>query len=184
MINVVLHDILNAGPNQVDLANRAAALLQRVVNDQMFASELQHIQFSYIQRVDDDNRPEDILTAIINGQEYRTQPDGTIDLTVRLQNFKYKGIIPNHKTIGATPVGGPVILTSYFFMNIWVANDDVVSVAGHFMHEWMHVAGYSHLTSAGDQYDVPYAVGYLVEHIAHELLRADSGAGIIPAGPQ
>jgi hypothetical protein len=175
MIKVVLHEIRNAGPKQTDIAQRAAALLERVVNLPEFQARVAETQYTYIARQDGDDAPADVLTAIRNGVELGTAADGSIDLTVSLEVFRYGHLFPNHATIGKTPPGGPVIRTSYWWINRWIAKDDVAALAGHFMHEWMHVAGYTHRTTSGEPLDVAYAVGNIAEQMAAEL------SGTVPA---
>ncbi len=67
---------------------------------------------------------------------------------------------------------------------------DALSLAAHWMYEWMHVAGYRHLSSTPDRNDVVYKVGYLFrEHGVNmvrekgtpEELLSDLGQGYLDA---
>lgn len=172
MLIVTLHEITGAGPKQSSIAGAAADLLQRVVNLDEFRSRVASLQFSYISRIDHDDAPGDVIKTILEGREYKTDADGTIDLRVALSVF-YRWPpflhILNTTTMGMTPAGGPVIQTGYWFINQCIARGDVAALAGHFLHEWMHVAGYTHRTTAGDPQDVAYAVGTVAYEIGKKL---------------
>lgn len=54
----------------------------------------------------------------------------------------------------------------------WVIDSYLVyELAGHLIHEWLHVLGYSH-NSAKDHNSVPYALGYDAEMIGKNLVGA------------
>ncbi len=59
------------------------------------------------------------LYTILEGREYKSDADGTIDLRVALSVF-YRWPpflhILNTTTMGMTPAGGPVIQTGYWFI--------------------------------------------------------------------
>jgi len=84
----------------------------------------------------------------------------------------------------------PLITTNLYYIRSWMKKKDALSLAAHWMHEWMHVAGYRHLSSTPDRNDVVYKVGYLFrEHGVNmvrekgtpEELLSDLGQGYLDA---
>ncbi len=45
-------------------------------------------------------------------------------------------------------------------------DNEPISVAAHWMHEWMHVSGFRHKRAEPDHSDVPYRVGRIVRDVA------------------
>jgi hypothetical protein len=174
-VKVTLHELTNAGEKQKNYVSRAVTLLEEVVNSKDFRDAVAQAKFSHINRSGGDNRRESILRYLLEGVELGTAPDNEIDLRINLRTFYY-GFGPfrtiNKKTVGSANLGGPVIHTNYYHINDWILKEDVASGVGHWLHEWMHVAGYSHATAAGDENDVAYAIGALAENIAWKRLGA------------
>jgi hypothetical protein len=175
-LKVTLHKLTNAGVKQTEYVKQAVELLEKVVNDKGFRDAVAQAKFSHISRSGGDNHRESILRYLIEGVELGTTPDSEIDLQINLRTFYY-GFGPfrtiNKKTVGSTNLGGPVIHTNYYHINDWILKKDLASGVGHWLHEWMHVAGYSHATAAGDENDVAYAIGALAENIAWRMLGAE-----------
>lgn len=174
MLQVRLHSLTNATPQGQELAQRAVALLQQIVNDPQFLAQVRAAGYSYTGRMIDsgddvgttDN--ETIVQIVAGGKEIKRSPDGVIDLTVVLRKFSI--FYPN--TMGSVTPPDHTISTNRKFFNRWLQsgnNGDALSLAAHWMHEWMHVAGFYHDTSSGDPNDVPYAIGEIVVNVGQTL---------------
>ena len=102
-----------------------------------------------------------IYRCIRSGRERGTATDGEIDLAVRLAELP-EGVV------GETTPGKLPFRTARWFIQGCVEDDDVVSPACHFIHEWLHVAGFYHSPDNKARGDVSYLVGDIVR----DLLRA------------
>jgi hypothetical protein len=99
---------------------------------------------------------EQILKIILDGTEQGAGADGIIGLRVALYFKRWSS------AIGYTDEEG-VIHTNTTFFN----PQDPVRVAGHWLHEWCHAAGFLHdyKRTSRRQQSVPYVIGdLLIEH--------------------
>lgn len=97
-----------------------------------------------------------ILDAILAGAEQGTAPDQVIGLRVVLYSALWSSAIGRSE--------GGIIYTRDKFFN----GADPGEVAGHWIHEWTHTAGFLHdykRTSRRSQ-SVPYVIGELVAGLA------------------
>lgn len=173
MLKVTLHSLANAGVKQTAYVKQAVALMAEVVNCTKFRALVNEAKFTYISNVDRNRANKNaILQCLVEGRELGSAPDNEINLRINLRNFYY-GFRPfrvlNKTTVGATDPGGPVIDTNYYHINYWIQTGDLASGVGHWLHEWMHVAGYTHEHTSGDAGDVAYKVGSIAENIAWEM---------------
>jgi hypothetical protein len=185
MLQVTLHSIQNASPQGQAFAARAATLLQSIVNDPRFLAQARNLRFTYTERMDDSGEDvpstdnETIVQIISGGKEVMEVPDGVIKLEVVLRKFSWF----YRNTMGAVTPPDHTIYTNRRFFERWLEQDDVVSAAAHWMHEWMHVAGFYHETDSGDSNDVPYAIGELAVSLGEGLAGKSSNKSFRKAEP-
>lgn len=115
----------------------------------------------------------EVYEAIAHGLELGTGKDLEIDLKVRLGfsrrwRRRWRRRVFN-KVLGSTSIGGPVITTNGYYFEDARDDGDVADLAGHWMHEWMHVAGFYHHGGNRARGDVAYVIGQIVERIVDEL---------------
>jgi hypothetical protein len=171
---VKLNKLESAGPKQTAIAERACALLQQALDHPTFPTKVKNAKYTATWRrapggasaqVD----PARILEYIVTGVESGTAPDFEVDLHIKLARLR-RGIV------GSTPLGAFPIRTSYWFINSCIAEDDPVGLAAHFMHEWMHVAGFYHHGSNRARGDVAYQLGAIVARILRVDLAIPNGS--------
>jgi hypothetical protein len=175
MLRVTLHTLLNATQAEQTLARRAVSVLTTVVNDTRFLERIRAGPYSSTLRVTDDNQLEDasndtVAEIIVGGKESQQSANGTLDLVVALEALQS----------GAAAVvfpPDPLIRTDAKFFAHCLEDDDPLSVASLWMHEWMHVAGFCHPTS-GERSDVPYVVGDIVEALGGDSAVAPPGEAL------
>lgn len=185
MLTVNLIELGRAGPKQTAIINRAIGLLQKAINHPDFQSGVIMATYSgaWFEPMGRQLTTAEIYAVISGGIESGATADGAIDLKIRLGR-KRRGIL------GSTPLGRFPITTAYWLVDDCIALDQPEELAGHFMHEWLHVAGFYHYPKKGVQRDVPYVVGELVRtllapHSANKaavdiharILHADCGEG-------
>jgi hypothetical protein len=79
-----------------------------------------------------------------------------------------------HPALGSTLLGCLPIRTARWFVDRCAGAADAVNLASHFMHEWMHLAGFFHWPDNKARGDAAYVVGRLVR----ETLELRHGAEI------
>lgn len=171
---VKLNTLESAGPKQTAIVQRACALLQGALNHRTFPERVKNATYTATWRqapggMSAQVDPSRILQFILGGVESGTAPDFEIDLHIRLVRLR-RGIV------GSTPLGAFPIRTSYWFVNSCIAEDDPVGLAAHFMHEWMHVAGFYHRGSNRARGDVAYRLGAIVAAILKTDLAVPNSA--------
>ncbi|MBA3578973.1 MAG: hypothetical protein H0W42_03210 [Gemmatimonadaceae bacterium] len=179
MPQVVLHSLANATVEGKDLAARAVALMQRIIDDPQFLDSVRTDPYAYSGRMLDsggyspstDN--ETIAQIIAGGKEITKVPDGVIDLTIKIRSFVF-----SPDTMGSVIPPAPLISTNKRFFRTWIDRDDVKSVAAHWIHEWMHVAGFYHEDASGDSRDVPYWTGQIAYKLGADLLGESAAVSL------
>ena len=166
-ISVKLHEITNAGPKQKDIARRACAALETALNHPDFKSRVESATYKETRwwdaRGNSRSIPkEEIYGYVASGLERDTPADQEVDIKVKLARMN---------SVGSTVPGKLPFRTAYWFINECIEEDDVASLAGHFLHEWLHVAGFHHYPDNSARDDVPYVLGEL----AIELLGDREG---------
>lgn len=165
-IKVTLHRLKGAGDKQQRLAHRAVEELEWALNHPSFADRVRRARFTRWHSDEQQRATElpvqEILTIIESGRELYSDGDHEIDLSVRLRYMR--------RAIGVTSIGGPIIHTAYWFMNECVRDDNPAELAAHWMHEWLHVAGFFHRGGNGARGDVPYVVGEVILAMVSEKL--------------
>lgn len=166
-IKVTLHDLRGADDQQREFAEQAVTLLTKALNHPEFETLVRATSYSTAFQDSRGRRsrlPNQRVWAILaSGIELGTASDLEIDLRVRLK------WLWRPSTMGWTNVGGPVIVTNTRYFNRWMRDADPAYLAAHWLHEWLHVAGFVHEDGHEDD-DAPYVVGELVYGFIHERL--------------
>ncbi len=163
---VTLHELLDADARETGLARRAAGALERAVNHPDFAGRVAAAPYRETRYSDGTGYrslpPAEIQTIIAEGRERGTEADNEIDLAIR--------IVPlPEDVIGSTTPGVLPFCTARWFIDGCRKHEDLVSLARHFIHEWLHVAGFVHFPDNDARGDVPYLIGDIVRDL---LLQA------------
>lgn len=165
-----------AGPKQVEIVNRACVSLQEALNHEEIALRIANAHYKETRFRSADGvvasiQPEQIWGYIKSGRERGSAEDGVINVAVRLAR-KPDGIL------GSTTPGKLPWETAYWFVNTCLRNDDPISLARHFIHEWLHVAGFFHYPNNKARDDVPYNVGAIVETLLRSAGEKSSHSAI------
>ena len=110
--------------------------------------------------------PREVYNYIASGAEMGTISDSTIDIEVSLEE---------RNDVGGTYPGRLPFYTAFWFIDECIEYDDHISLASHFIHEWLHVQGFYHHPDNSAREDVPYTVQKIVSDILKELVSASSG---------
>lgn len=166
MTTVVINNFTGA-ENQKEFANRCADCLQEIVNSNDFIRRVETATYSWRRLWDDNGNYVDadnarISQIIKDGKERKTPADGKISLQILIKKMR-KG------TVGSVTPPNPLITTNSRFYNDWLENNDIVSGAAHWIHEWLHVAGFLHNDGPVDPEDVNYVVGKIAVEIGREI---------------
>lgn len=145
-IKVTLHELANSGQRQQEIAHAAIRLLEQALNHGSFAGRVRAARFTRWHEDDagrhSERTVEEVLDIIQTGRELRTGNDYEIDLRVRLERLRRWP--RRNRVLGSTDIGGPTIVTAYWFINECIDRADPGELAAHWMHEWLHVAGFFH----------------------------------------
>ncbi len=164
MTKVALQLLDNANASQAAKGEVARGILERTVNKDAFQKAVLAASFLDVRFEKPSGEivaglsNELVLRLILYGTERGSNANDSIDLQVRLYSILFSS------AIGYTSDG--IIHTRDKFFE----HAEPVEVAGHWMHEWMHAAGFLHdfrRTSRREQ-SVPYLVGELVTQFGLE----------------
>lgn len=155
-------------PDRDQFGKNACHLLESIINKQSFQNRVLSANFggrSFRQNdgtmITADNNY--ILQQIITGKELGRTADHIIDLTVRIKKL-------GRNTVGSVTPPNPLITTNRTFFNDWFKKGDTLSLAAHWIHEWLHVSGFRHAGSNPDKKDVSYLVGLFAVEAGREPL--------------
>lgn len=159
-VTVKLQKLEFAGPKQAAITEQACRRLETALNDSRFPERVLTATYTARWRIMEDGpdreiAPADILQMILSGKETGTAADAEVDLYIQFKPMM-QGVL------GSTTLGKFPIQTAYWFVNSCIAANDPDNLAAHFMHEWMHVAGFYHLGGNGARGDVAYVIGQIV----------------------
>lgn len=171
-IKVTMHAVLGANSEQEAIVRRGAALLEVAVNDVEFIPKVRRTTYrqTRFRTANGDEikiPPSEVAGYLESGLERDSQSDGEIDLAVHLWPYDPPSR-DKPGTVGASFGGKLPFKTAYWFINRCIEKDDPVSVARHFCHEWLHVAGFIHWPNQNARFDVPYRIGQIVVDILSE----------------
>jgi len=166
MTKVILA-LFEGTPEQKLFGENAVKLLEIIVNSSSFQEKVLSAKYSGCLFWDDNGREivvenQFILNQILTGKERKTQPDNIISIQVRLDKLK-RGVL------GSVTLPKPLITTNISYFKDWHKNNQALSLAAHWMHEWLHVSGFIHANRRIDENDVNYATGKLVVEIGREI---------------
>ncbi len=171
MLTVKL-EIGNAGPKQTEIARKASEALQLALNHESLKQRIISAAFSATWNYDGASDAQlsrrRILDILTQGIEVGSEVDFEIDLVVHLTALR-RGIV------GSTSLGKQPVRTSFWYINECIRTQDVKSLASHFIHEWMHVAGFYHRGGNTARGDVAYVLGEIVFQILSENLQGVTG---------
>lgn len=173
MPKITLHSLGNANQTQKDFATKAIRRLKAVLNDEDFISRVLEADYSGRKFKGDDGADteatnEQIVEIITTGKERKTDPDNEVDLQIKLSPLE-DGVV------GSVTPPSRIITTSTTYFNEWMEAKQPLSLAAHWMHEWLHVAGFRNANSEGkpDTNDVNYSIGRLVVEVGRKHLQDD-----------
>jgi len=180
MPSVHLLPLLHADAEEQAFARRAVTTLQDVLNDPIFLQQVRQATFSSSRFQTDDGSyreatNEEIAQLIEQGKEYLKPADGVVNLQVRLKRLW------SRKVVGGVTPPNPEITTNTRFFDQWLAQGDALSVAAHWFHEWLHVAGLRHASSNSDYSDATYQIRNLVVTVGQGQAQAALAATAAPA---
>jgi hypothetical protein len=150
-----------------EFAVLCAKCLQDIVNTDRFINGVKNANYSYRRLWDDvgnyiDVDNEKIIEIIQSGKERKSQPDNTISLEIAIRKMR-------RGTVGSVNPPKSLITTNSRYFSEWLENKDIVSGAAHWLHEWLHVAGFLHNDGGIDSDDVNYTVGKLAVDVGRSL---------------
>ena len=163
MITVTIQSLENASGAQQAYAEAASNWLEDIVNRPEFADGVQHATYNpTLFRMDtgqDVPVTNDILwQCIAGGREWQQPFDAEIDLQARLEPMAAN-------VLGGVTPPSSLIVTNTLFFNQWMNANDMLSLAAHWFHEWLHTAGVLHQSATADYNDAVYVLGYLVVRV-------------------
>lgn len=168
MTIVVLENFIGSS-EQRQFADQCVDCLQQIVNHNDFIEKVKNAKYSWRRLWEDNGNYVDadnnrISQIIKDGKERKSTSDGKISLIVKIKKIR-KG------TVGLVNLPDPVITTNSRYYNDWLQNGDIVSGAAHWIHEWLHVAGFLHEDRSVDNKDVNYIVGKIAVEVGRELFK-------------
>jgi hypothetical protein len=106
--------------------------------------------------------PQEIYEIIANGKEMHGGANGVVDLHVSIIKITKPNTVGRVAHPGAT-----LIETDIDFFDKWMRGPKAGSLAGHWLHEWMHCAGFYHkrVSTSVRNRDVPYSLGYILRDV-------------------
>ena len=132
-------------------ADEAVRLITKIVNDKEFIERVKQGKYSRAKfetedfgKFKDPIPNEEIVELILKGKEQVSEANKKIDLKVKLTTT-----LPDN-IYGSTPIRKTYFRTNRKFFKRWMNDDDPLSLAAHWFHEWLHVAGFRHIKINGD----------------------------------
>ena len=119
----------------------------------------------------------EIAQRIAAGIERGTDPgDATLGFAFELADLP--GPETGHPVLGSTALGCQPIHPARWFVDRCRAAGDAINLASHFMHEWMHLAGFYHWPDNKARGDAAYVVGRLVRETLELRYPGEADAAI------
>ena len=149
--------------------------LERMVNNPLFLGRLHALQFAPTLFAPDNNRKatnQDVVRVISGGIEWLMVPQGTSSIDYQLDMWTSLVNISNTTVVGGVTPPDPTIETSITYFQQWQTNNDWLSLAGHWFHEWMHTAGFLHIIGSDSMFmDAVYTVTGMMLSVETSRLR-------------
>lgn len=175
MTQVILRSFESNNSEHKAIADEAVKIMHKIVNNDGFYRKILNAQYKSAWFTTDSGRrirakPEDIPPIIKQGKEWGSDPDDILDLQIKIKPLK-KG------TLGVVYPPSPIITTNKSFIDEWVEIEDPVSLAAHWIHEWLHVAGFKHrkrtvyerIRRIVPRNDVPYIIGSIAAVVGRDI---------------
>lgn len=158
--------LLNFSDEQKEKLIKATEIIKRVVASREFREGiLNHTWQGKKQFVDSQGLTNaQIYSKILHASEsYLDEKNNTLDVELEL-------FFEPTKTIGYTYPNTKRIWMNKKYFDTYTA----IQVSDNLFHEWLHKIGFDHSLSWSQERDhsVPYAIGYLVESLAHQIEMA------------
>lgn len=173
MLGVVLHSLQGSSltQGQGDFATQAVRLLTQVVNAPQFIALVRGGHYSSaLFQTDIGTRvqlsAQQLANLILMGKEQQQIANKTIDLQVTLAPLP-RGVL------GQSQPPNPRITTNTLYFDEWFRVRGTLSLAAHWLHEWLHVAGLLHVGPTPDRADAVYQIAEMVVQIGRQLLEND-----------
>lgn len=146
-------------PEQEQILHRAANILNTAIGNARFFERVREASYVRTGWKSSSGRRvsytrEQIADRIAAGRERNTPIDNVINMEIALQ-------VTEPGTYGSATLGHQPIRPGYWFVDECIRKDKAGPLAGHLMHEWLHVSGFYH-KYRGPQADVPYVVGRII----------------------
>ena len=179
-LTVALHEVDGADAAQCRFVERAIGRLQEAVADPGFFPAVARADYLETRWTPLHGQwralaGEQIAELIGGGIERGSEADRVLEFAFELADLP--GPESGRPALGSTSLGCQPIRTARWFVDRCAAAGDAVNLASHFMHEWMHLAGFFHWPDNMARGDAAYVVGRLVR----ETLEPRHVAEIDPA---
>lgn len=180
MIKVTLNSLQNANDSQRQFSSDAIAIIERIVNDSSFREQVLNGNYSYriylnereVYENADNNK---IWSIISGGEELNQTADGEIDFQCEFAKLDDDGDV-----MGRVIPPKPLITTNTVWLKWIMSKNDPLSLAAHWIHEWMHVAGFVHPKKESvRRNDVTYTVGRIALSVGRKALSGGQKSAAI-----
>lgn len=162
-LSVRAMDLRGFAPAGVRKLEAAFEVLEKVVNSETFKERVINFKNTKDERAFASNKGlsnEEIYEAFMEGREtLQMDTPGEMNFYLKLYNGWWS------KVIGWTKADINTININYKYFKNFKPNQ----VAGNLAHEWVHKLGFGHI-SAAEHDSAPYAIGYIVEELARQVL--------------
>jgi hypothetical protein len=175
-ITVKLHTITGYGQNE-EFARKAATALEEVLNSEEFKTRM--LSMTYLRTNGLTNQQ--LYDLIMKAHEVQGEggQDGVVDLRVRTLRidgdesiWKDNCEIGSHSgTIGIDGNGDGVTAICPQRLALWVSENNIAELAGHYAHEYMHILGFGHYKFLGTQSWREKTFVYKIGNLVSELVE-------------
>lgn len=178
---VVIQDIKGYGAHE-PIAREAGRVLEQVVNTEAFRQLV--LRGSYLNARGLSNQQIYDLIQKAHELDGPGGADGTLDLRLRVITLAADGQRwlnacnrqVGSRTVGKDGGGTGVSATCLYYIERQDNNNTPHNLAGHYMHEYLHMLGFSHagLGNKKEQ-SVPYQIGQMVRAVGYQLAKPVTG---------
>jgi hypothetical protein len=186
MPKIILNSLNNATTQQVEFAETAVSILQQIVNHQLFQEDVSSWNYQFRKYWDDsgniieaDNQK--VWEIVSSGKERNQLANQEINL-----KCEFKKLDDSGKVMGRVIPPHPLITTNTIWLDWVMENNNPLSLAAHWMHEWMHVAGFYHPKKDSlRREDVTYSVGKIALAVGRSILgKGQKSASVLNLGKE
>jgi hypothetical protein len=155
-LKFVVHGRENFTPEMIEKHETARKMTEEAVNSKELYDKIMAFTF-------------DNTLGLTNQQIYSKIMDGAEDLNPVVDHqadIWVTAYYQNNRVVGYTTQLTNVTNVNTKFFNQY----DYADISDNMFHEWLHKIGFDH-SSAHDYISVPYALGYMVEDLVHDLMN-------------